>query len=217
MTEQTFIDYDPNDPQRPFISESHEDEADGPKVPATVSYSYGAENMPQRASGGTTDELNALWNVARKVCGTEFVPDRFRNKPEQTFAAILQGRALGVDAMTSLREIWVSPQGSPELGAELQAGLVRKAGHKISGESTNEGATLTGERADTGEVMTVAFSLEDAAAQGLVEIKDGKPYARSKNGNPLPWERHTAAMLWHRAMTTLVRRLFPDVLIGDVE
>jgi hypothetical protein len=161
--------------------------------------------------------LNALWNVARKVCGTEFVPDRFRNKPEQTFAAILQGRALGVDAMTSLREIWVSPQGSPELGAELQAGLVRKAGHKITGESTNESATLTGERRDTGETMTVTFTLEDAESQGLVQIKDGKPYARSQKGHPLPWERHTAAMLWHRAMTTLVRRLFPDVLIGDVE
>jgi hypothetical protein len=215
MAEQPMIEYDEDDPQRPF--ESDEDGPYEAKPLPAVSGSIQGEITPQNGTQSLTDELNALWNVARKVCGTEFVPDRFRNKPEQTFAAILQGRALGVDAMTSLREIWVSPQGSPELGAELQAGLVRKAGHKITGESTNEGATLTGERRDTGETMTVTFTLEDAEAQGLVQIKDGKPYARSQKGQPMPWERFTAAMLWHRAMTTLVQRLFPDVMIGGVE
>jgi hypothetical protein len=220
MAEQTFIEYDEDDPQRPFEGgDSPQIAQDGPyeAKPVPAMYEPGQPEIVRQGASGASDELNALWNLARKVCSTEFVPDRFRNKPEQTFAAIVQGRALGVDAMTSLREIWVSPQGSPELSAELQAGLVRKAGHKITGESTNEGATLTGERKDTGETMTVTFTLEDAEAQGLVQIKDGKPHARSKSGAPLPWERHTAAMLWHRAMTTLVRRLFPDVMIGDVE
>lgn len=161
------------------------------------------------------EHLNALWDVAGKLADTDFVPERFRGKREQCFAAILQGRALGLDVMTSLREVWMSPQGSPELSAEVQAGLVRKRGHRIEGTSDGTKAKLTGTRKDTGEEMTITFTLDDAVAQGLVELKDGKPYARSKSGKPLPWERHTEAMLWHRATTTLVRRLFPDVLIGD--
>lgn len=183
---------------------------EGEKTPVVRSHS-----TPEAAK--RSEDLNALWKLAEQVSKTEFVPSRFQGKAPQCFAAIIQGRALGVDAMTALREIWISPDGSPSLSAELQAGLVRKAGHKISGESTKDGATLTGVRADTDEEMTVTFTLEDAESQGLVQIRDGKPYARSKNGNPLPWERYTEAMLWHRAMTTLVRRLFPDVLIGEME
>ena len=37
---------------------------------------------------------------------------------------------------------------------------------------------------------------------------------RSAKGNPLPWELHTAAMLWARAVTTLGTRLFPDTTMG---
>lgn len=160
------------------------------------------------------EEMNLLWNLARRVSETDFVPKPYRGRPEQTFAAIIQGRALGVDAMTALREIWISPNGSPEMSAELQAGLVRRAGHIIEGFSTRLRAEVTGKRVDTGEEMKVTFTLDDAVEQGLVELKDGKPYARSKDDKPMPWERFTEAMLWHRATTTLVRRLFPDVLIG---
>ena len=205
------------------VPEIAEDAPESAQAEIVVTGSEQAEKPPVVRSHSTpeaarrSEDLNALWKLAEQVSKTEFVPDRFRGKAPQCFAAIVQGRALGVDAMTSLREIWISPDGSPSLSAELQAGLVRKAGHKIAGESTKEGATLTGERSDTGETMTVTFTLEDAEGQGLVQLKDGKPYARSQKGHPLPWERYTEAMLWHRAMTTLVRRLFPDVLIGEME
>ena len=86
----------------------------------------------------------------------------------------------------------------------------------MTGEATREKATVVGKRNDNGDTITVEFTLEDAEAQGLVQIKDGQPYARSKNGRPMPWERFTASMLWHRAVTTLVRRLFPECLVGEV-
>jgi hypothetical protein len=200
-------------PETPQIAE------DAPETAEIVSVDIDAqkaENLPQEVPSEASLELNALWNVAEKVAKTEFVPDKLRGKRDKVFATILQGRALGIDPMTALREIWISPQGSPELGAELQAALVRKAGHRITGESTGTEATITGLRGDTGEEMTVTFTLEDAESQGLVKIKDGKPYARSSNNYPLPWERHTESMLWHRAVTKLVKRLFPDVLVGDV-
>ena len=187
---------------------------DAPNAVLDTVVADGPRDIEKRPPG-PSDDLNTLWNVARQVARTDFVPERLRGKEDKVFATMLQGRALGVDPMTALREIWISPQGSPELSAELQAALVRKAGHKVTGEASREGATLTGVRGDTNEEMTVTFTLEDAAEQGLVEIKDGKPYARSANGKPLPWERFTEQMLWHRAMTTLVRRLFSDVMVGD--
>lgn len=216
--------------QEAMINESHEDHPESPEVEVVDTETTEPETEAQRPEVvpmvqsqrppeiiAERERLNALWDVAGKLADTDFVPERFRGKREQCFAAILQGRALGLDVMTSLREVWISPQGSPELSAEVQAGLVRKAGHRVEGKSDKTKAELTGIRADTGEEMKIIFTLEDAVGQGLVEIKDGKPYARSQKGKPLPWERHTEAMLWHRATTTLVRRLFPDVLIGEVE
>jgi hypothetical protein len=129
-------------------------------------------------------------------------------------AAVLQGRALGVDAMTSLREITVIG-GRPYLSAALQLGLVRKAGHQVSGEATPERATVTGRRADTGEEITFVYALADAVSEGLVDLdKEGRPTKRSQDGRPLPWESYTQSMLWARAVTRLVDRLFSDCTIG---
>ena len=48
---------------------------------------------------------------------------------------------------------------------------------------------------------------------GLITLSDNqKVVARSARGNPMPWELHTAEMLWARAVTRLVRRLAPDAL-----
>lgn len=161
------------------------------------------------------DVMNGLWNVATRVADTEFVPASFKGKPDKIFAAILQGRALGVDAMTSLREIAII-DGRPYMSAELKMGLARKAGHEITGEAYPDKAVLHGKRGDTGEEMDFTYTLEDAVSEGLVKLDaDGNPRARSQNDKPLPWERFTSSMLWARAVSRLVDRLFPDVMIGD--
>lgn len=161
------------------------------------------------------DIATSLWGVAKRVADTEFVPSAMRGKAEKVFACILAGRALNVDAMTSLREISVI-DGKPYFSAELRLGLARKAGHIITGTADSRKATVKGTRADTGEEMEMTYTLDDAVAEGLVSLDGaGNAIARSKAGNPLPWERYTQSMLWARAVSRLVDRLFPDVLIGD--
>lgn len=161
------------------------------------------------------DAMNSLWNVARRVSDTEFVPASLRGHPEKVFAVILQGRGLGVDAMTSLREI-SSIDGRPYLSVELRIGLARRAGHQITGDAYPDKASVHGKRADTSEELTVTYTLADAVSEGLVTLDaEGKPRARSKNDRALPWERFTSSMLWSRAVGRLCDRLFPDVLIGQ--
>jgi len=168
-----------------------------------------------------TDELakeagvfNSLWNVAGQISETEFVPKGLRGSPPKVFAAMLTGKGLGIDPMSSMREISII-DGKPNLSAALQLALVRRAGHEVTGEAGPDKAVIEGRRKDGGS-MTVTFTLDDAVKKGLVTLDaEGAPRARSKQGNALPWERHTQNMLWARAVTTLVGRLFSDVVVGE--
>ena len=71
---------------------------------------------------------------------------------------------------------------------------------------------MVGTRGDSGEKLTVSYTLDDAAQAGLVTITEEGPRARSQRGQPMPWEKYTADLLWARAATRLVRRLAPDAL-----
>ncbi|MAT04925.1 MAG: hypothetical protein CL424_07770 [Acidimicrobiaceae bacterium] len=156
----------------------------------------------------------AAWDLAQKIARTEFVPQALRGKPESVLAAILYGRELGIGPMQSLQSIHVI-DGRPGASPELMRALVARAGHRIDVvESTADHVTLSGERCDTGATATVTWSLEDARQAGLIEIRDGRPWARSKQGRPLPWEQYTRAMLLARATAELCRALFADVISG---
>ena len=155
------------------------------------------------------------WAVLENIARTEFVPASLRGKPMACLAAIFTGRELGIGPMTSLRQIAVI-DGSPTLSAELMVKLYRQSGHRLDVEQMDDTAVrLTGTRGDTGESMTVSFTIEDAHRAGLVTISpDGVVSARSQRGRPLPWETYTPDLLWARAVTRLIRRLAPD-LRGD--
>lgn len=168
------------------------------------------------ASSPMVEELREIWKIAAAVAPTEFVPQALRGKPEKVFAAMLTGRELGVGMMTSLRHIYIV-DGKPDLSAALQMALIRRRGHRISGTATATEAEVSGERADTGDTMTVRWDLAKALQAGLIDkIEEGKAVARSERGNAKPWERHTQMMLWHRCVTQLADMLFADCLVGTV-
>jgi len=170
------------------------------------------------------DETRRLWNILKTLADTEWGapfgggPGKSQAQIAQAhpkmFAAALQGRALDVDTMSSLREISII-RGKPFLSAELRSGLARRAGHIINVEAYPDKAVASGRRKDTNEEMVVTYSLEEAVDEGLVDLDDqGKPRKRSAGGEPLPWERFTSSMLLAGATRRLVDRLFPDVMIG---
>lgn len=133
------------------------------------------------------------------IANTELVPRAYRGNMPAIMACVITGRALGLDEMTSLRMIYVV-DGKATLSAELMVMAVRRHGHSITGESSSEGATAKGRRADTGDEMSVTWTLEDAKRAGLVSKQN--------------WQKYPQAMLWARAVSQLVRMLFPDALLG---
>ncbi len=197
-----------------------EDEAEVVELPDTTPEPQ-PEPQPAAMVPVQTAEANLmreLWIVAERVASTEFVPQGLRGKPDKVFAAVLAGREIGLGPMASLKHVSVI-DGKPNLSAEATLALIRKAGHKVDGEATDQHAEITGTRIDTAESMTVTVTLDDALTAGWIDKIDDsngtrRAVRRSAKGHPLPWELHTAAMLWARAVTKLGTRLFPDTTMG---
>ena len=210
MTEQTLIEYDPDDPERPFDGGDEPAEA-AELMPATAT----AQALPDLAQG-ELDLLRARYKLAESISKTEFVPPGLRGKPAAILACFMKGRELGLGPMASLEHVAII-DGRPNLSAEVQVALARKAGHQIEGQSTPTEATITGTRGDTGETITVTWTLQTALDAGLIDkIEDGRPVKKSSSGKALPWERYPQSMLWARAATQLCGMLFSDALVGDL-
>lgn len=149
-------------------------------------------------SGNLLPEVVA-WKTAQRVCGTEFVPQSYRGRPEAVFAAILYGRELGMGPMQALQSLNVI-KGKPSLSPEAMRARVFAAGHRIeTSEYGDDRVVLAGTRAD-GATATVCWTLDDARRAGL--------------GGGDNWKRYPRAMLLARATSELCRLLFPDVISG---
>jgi len=140
------------------------------------------------------------WKTLTAIANTEFVPKAYRGQPDKMLGAILYGRESGLGPMTSLQMVDMV-DGKPSMSAELMVALVRRAGHSIMLEELDaESCTVTGRRTDSGDSMTYRFSMVDAERAGLA----GRG----------AWKTYPSAMLWARAVSQLVRMLFPDVAIS---
>jgi len=140
----------------------------------------------------TTEQL-------RYISETEFVPRGLRGNLPAILACVATGRAIGIDDMTAIRSIHII-DGKPTFAAELMVMLVRRRGHSITGDVGDGVATVTGTRADNGDVMTSTWTMAMAQRAGLA----GK-------GN---WKSYPEAMLWARAVSQLCRMLFADCFAG---
>ncbi len=149
-----------------------------------------------------SDDLSA-WDLivqqANVLAKSSIVPKAYQRKPDDIIAAAMYGREVGFGVTTSLALIDMI-EGNATINAEGKVALVRGAGHSIAGTVDNMKAVVTGKRSDTGDTMTVTFSMEDAARANLA--------------NKQNWKQHPSDMLWARAVSALCRRLFPDVCIG---
>ena len=171
----------------------------------------GLASVEQRRDLIAIADAPITWRTLEALSQTEFVPKALRGRPGAVLGAVLLGREYGLGPLESLRNIDVI-DGSPGPSAELLLRLYRRAGHTLDVKQADaQGAVVTGTRGDTGERITVSFTLEDAARAGLITVGDNNEVkARSARGNPMPWETYTADLLWARCVTRLVRRLAPD-------
>ena len=148
----------------------------------------------------STAELDSYMRQAELLSQSALVPAKFRGKPADVLVAALQGREVGWGVVAAMTYIDVI-QGVPTINAKGKTSLILKAGHTIEEvEANSQRAVVKGTRGDTGASMTVSYTIDEAKQAGLLG-KDN-------------WKKHTADMLWARAVSRLCRRLFEDVLGG---
>jgi hypothetical protein len=140
-----------------------------------------------------------LTSQADYLAKSDIIPRDYRGKPANIVVAGLSGRTHGWDLLTSMRNGHVI-EGTWGLRPEAQLGLVRRAGHTVTGTMSPEGAEVTGTRADDGSSMTVTFTIEDARRANLAAKQT--------------WKNYPQMMCWWRAIGILCRVHFSDVTLG---
>jgi hypothetical protein len=163
----------------------------------------------------TPQGLDASVRFAQLLADADLLPKQFVGKPANVLYAIEYGRTLGIAPVAAITGIHVI-EGKPSASSGLIGGLVRQAGHKL--RVTSDGATTATAQIirsdDPDFVYEATWTLERAVIARLCEIKDGKPWARDRNGKPTAWEKYPAAMLKARAITEVARDACEDVLFG---
>jgi hypothetical protein len=146
--------------------------------------------------------LSAQMDYARALAESNLLPKQYYKQPANLLWAISYGQTLGVDPMTAVQSIHVI-SGKPTASADLIAGLVRRAGHKlrISGDDHKAVAQII--RADDPEfTFEAVWTIERAQAAKLT----GKD----------TWKQFPAAMLKARAITEVARAACSEILQGTI-
>ena len=141
-------------------------------------------------------------DFSSRIAGTSFVPDSFRNKPEEILAAIQYGSELGLGPLASLNGMAVI-KAKVTLYASTMRALVEASGLmevcRVKFKSDPPEATVTVKRVGRSQAKRV-FGLEDAKRAGL---------AGSQMYQKYPERMYTA-----RAVSFALRDEFADVLQG---
>lgn len=146
--------------------------------------------------------LSAQMEYARALSASSLLPRQYQGQPANLLWAISYGQTLGVDPMTAVQSIHVI-NGRPTASADLIAGLVRRAGHKlrITGDDRRAEAVII--RADDPEFeFRSVWTIERAQAAKLT----GKD----------TWKQFPAAMLKARAITEVARAACSEILQGTI-
>lgn len=148
----------------------------------------------------TPVEWQAIEQQAHALAASSIVPRAFKGTPADIVAVACLGREVGLSPMASMQSIHVI-EGKPSMSAQLMGALVRARGHSLEiVKLDDDGCTMRGVRADTGNAMEFTFTRQDAQAAGLA----GKQV----------WKAYFKAMAAARCTSQIARVLFADVLAG---
>jgi hypothetical protein len=147
----------------------------------------------------TGDKLS----LARTLADSSMLPAQYRKAPANLLWAIEYAEAIRVPMMTAVTGIHVI-EGKPTASADLIAGLVRRAGHKLRVWGDDREAHAQVIRCDdpSFDGFRVVWTMERARAAGLA----GKSV----------WRSYPAAMLRSRAITEVARMACSEALHGVI-
>lgn len=146
--------------------------------------------------------LAAQMDYAKAMAASDLLPRQYQGKPANLLWAISYGQTLGVAPLTAVQSIHVI-NGKPTASADLIAGLVRRAGHKLRVNGDDKRAVAQIIRADDPDfTFEVVWTIERAQAAKLTS-KD-------------TWKSFPAAMLKARAITEVARAACSEILQGTI-
>ncbi len=145
-------------------------------------------------------EIVAMQEAANKLANTKHYS---KLGADGMFAIMQMAKVINIHPLIALNEGLYYLQGRVGMYAKLMNQMVRQAGHSIvkDPKSNAQCCILHGKRKDTGDTITVPFSIADAQKAGIY-----------KTGGA--WEKWPEDMLFARALGRLCRQLFPDVTAG---
>jgi len=160
-----------------------------------------SEIVPARQATPTIPdtEFATIFRQAEVLAESNIVPRAYQRNPANIVVAAITGRTFNWDPIAAMRNLHII-EGTASIRPEAMLGLVRQAGHTVTGELTEDAATVTGVRADDGSTLSYTFTMADAKTAGLAG-KDN-------------WKKWPKSMLWARAVAQLCRMHFSDVLAG---
>lgn len=156
-------------------------------------------------------ELSAAHQIGQALASTDFVPMSLKTasggRPkelgqvaENVAACILAGKALGLDPMNSIQNIFVV-HGRPAMYARTMAALVMAAGHEIRRVAATEQSVIyRGRRRGETEWTEVEWTIARARKAG---------YTNNKK-----YDSDPIAMLTAKCQAEICRVIAPDVLTG---
>lgn len=148
------------------------------------------------------EEARLAASLATSLAKTSFVPASLRGKPADITAALLAGKELGMQPITSLRSMDII-QGTPALRAHAMRALAQGHGHKVwLVEQSAARVVMRGQRREAdgsyGPVQESVWDIPRAALLGLT----GKEQ----------WKKQPQTMLTARATGEICRLVASDAL-----
>ena len=185
-------------------------------TPAAVAPTDGRIDLTEVALDGPLKTMAQAWAIAKVLAQSSMVPYALRGSPQNCLVTMMLGQELDLTWTQATRGIYVLPNGTPGLRGQLLLALIRKRGHRYTFDRTDDSCTCTITRKDEDFKTPYqgTFTLDDAKAAGLVSVKDGKLFARSHDGKPLPWEQYRRDMLQWRAVARAAGIGAPEVIYG---
>lgn len=146
------------------------------------------------------EAAGAVHRMAQMICRTAFVPEAFKNKPDETAAAILSGLEVGLEPMAALRSFDII-QGTAAPRALTQRAVVQSHGHRMwETETTATRAIVKGQRRGEADIHVSTWTIDRAKQLGLLGKKN--------------WREQPQAMLLARATAECARMTAADALLG---
>lgn len=149
------------------------------------------------------DKLASIEKAAGYLSKSSLVPQTFRNKPAETFSALIMGHSLGLNPMQSLLEIHVI-QGRPAISTKLMLALVKKQYPTVvlkwDRDSKKESVTLQFQLSKDDQIFTTTWDTARAAKMNLL----GRDQYKKQLMTMLSW----------RCLSEAIRFCAPDAVLG---